>query len=80
MTNILYKAGAFFSLSTLGASIFLTFGYLARMMPALTWGVVGLLIALNLFGLYLWICYEDSREVVGVAFVVEILAGLLLWI
>lgn len=79
MTHVLYKAGALISLSALGASGFLFFGYLARMMPVLALGAWGLLIAINLFGLYLWVCYSDIREVVGIAVVVQLLAGLLLW-
>lgn len=65
---------------TAGACGFLFFGYLAKMFPALMGGAWVLFGVLNLFLLYIFVFYEDYRELVLVAIVVQILAGLLLWI
>jgi hypothetical protein len=63
-----------------GCAAFMLLGYVAKVVPAFGLGVALIFGCVNLFGLYLFWCYPELREEVGIGVVVEILGGILLWI
>lgn len=78
MDFIVQRARRLISWMMVGAFFFLLLGYLAKAIPAVMIGVAILTIAINAFGLFLFIFYPDLREEVGLGLAVELFAMVIL--
>jgi hypothetical protein len=79
MRTIIQRARVLINWVLAGAFGFILLGYLAKAIPAVSFGVALIALAINLFGIYLFIFYPGLREHVGFGLFAEALAWLVLW-
>ncbi|MBP5971560.1 hypothetical protein HW132_02105 [Brasilonema sp. CT11] len=80
MDNLLQRSRRLISWMAVGTFCFMLLGYLAKSITALSIGVGIALLAINSFGIYLFLCYPDLREEVVLGIATQILAALLLFL
>ncbi|MBW4596975.1 MAG: hypothetical protein KME46_29790 [Brasilonema angustatum HA4187-MV1] len=80
MDDLLQRSRRLISWMAVGTFCFLLLGYIAKTITALVTGVGIALLAINAFGIYLFLCYPELREEVILGIATQIVAALLLFL